>query len=54
MSKWLIPFHEVDDIIYGDDARRMDVYIIGLKDIGFKVGYYYRWKCLLLTIPKVK
>ena len=40
--------------IFWDDARRRDVYIRGLKDIGFKVGYYYRWKCLLLTIPKVK
>ena len=24
MSKWLIPFHEVDDIIYGDAAQMMN------------------------------
>lgn len=41
-------------MIFWDDARRRDVYIRGLKDIGFKVGYYWRWKCLQLIIPKIK
>ena len=32
MSKWLIPFHEVDDIIYGDAAQMMDGHQTGDKE----------------------
>ena len=40
--------------IFLDDNRRRDVYIRGLRDLGFKVNTLIRWKCLQLTIPKIK
>lgn len=40
--------------IFWDDNRRRDVYIRELRDLGFKVNTLVKWKCLQLTIPKIK
>lgn len=40
--------------VFWDDNRRRDVYIRGLKDLGFEVKTLVKWKCLQLIIPRLK